>query len=178
MLSNRIKRIPARLMRELVMSKVKMINSIRRKGGVYPVMSPRQIITGIRMKLPPYLPGSCVFGIPGKTTNSVDNMRGFAVLYLRPNDEGDGHFVYNIDTMQRCSVSRVIGINKKPIPMSDNVIDTINKQAKEELEGIEYADISLKTTLEDYQERGDDSDDDFEYNDKSYETSDDSTVLG
>ena len=52
MLPKRIKRIPVRLMRELVMSTVKMINSIRRKGGVHPVMSPRQIITGRRMKLP------------------------------------------------------------------------------------------------------------------------------
>ena len=46
MLPKRIKRVPARLMRELVISTVKMINSIRRKGGVHPVMSPRQIITG------------------------------------------------------------------------------------------------------------------------------------
>ena len=82
MLSKRIKCIPARLMRELVMSTVKMINSIRRKGGVHPVMSPRQIVTGVRMKLPPYPPGSCVYGIPGKTSNSVNNMRGFATLYL------------------------------------------------------------------------------------------------
>merc|ERR1712086_1076654 len=101
MLPKCIKRIPVRLMRELVMSTVKMINSIERKGGVHPVMSPRQIVTGMRMKLPPYPPGSCVYGIPGKTSNSIDNMRGFAALYLRPNDGGGGHFVYNIATMQR-----------------------------------------------------------------------------
>ena len=176
MLSKRIKRIPTRLMRELVMSTVKMINSIRRKGGVHPVMSPRQIITGRRMKLPPYPPGSCVYAVRGGTTNSVDNMRSFAALYLCPNDEGGGHFVYNIDTMQRCSACRVVGINKKPIPMPDNVIDTINKQASEETDGIEFADINLKTTVNDYQERGYDSDSDFEDDDKSYETSDDSTV--
>ena len=106
-------------------------------------------------------------------------MRSFAGLYLRPNDEGGGHFVYNIATMERCSVGRVIGINKKPIPMTDNVIDTINKQAKEELNGIEYADINLKTTLNDYQGSYDsDSDSEFEYDDKSYETSDNSTVKG
>ena len=112
MLSKRIKRIPARLMRELVMATVKMINSIRRKGGVHPVISPNQSITGMRMKLPPYPPGSCVYAVPGITTNSLDNMRSFAGFYLRPNDKGSGHFVYNIDTMQRCSVGRVIGINK------------------------------------------------------------------
>ena len=165
-------------MRELVMSTVKMINSIRRKGGVHPVMSSRQIITGRRMKLPPYPPGSCVYAVRGGTTNSVDNMRSFAALYLRPNDEGGGHFVYNINTMQRCSACRVIGINKKPIPMPENVIDTINKHASEETNRIEFADINLKTTVNNYKERGYDSDSDFEDDDKSYETSDDSTVNG
>ena len=129
------------------------------------------------MKLPPYPPGSCIYAVPGKTINSLDNMRSFAALYLRLNDKGGGHFVYNIDTMQRCSVGRVIGINKKPSPMTDNVVDTINKQAKEDLKGIEYADINLKTTIDDYQ-GGYDSDSDFEYNDKSDETSDNSTMKG
>ena len=129
------------------------------------------------MKLPPYPPGSCVYTVPGKTTNSLDNMRSFAGLYLRPNDKGGGYFVYNIDTMQRCSVGRVIGINTKPIPMTDNVVDKINKQAKEELKGIEYADINLKARLDNYQGSYD-FDSDFKYNDKSYETSDDSTVKG
>ena len=41
MLQKEIKWIPARLMRELVVSIVKMINSTRRKRGVHPVMSPR-----------------------------------------------------------------------------------------------------------------------------------------
>ena len=61
--------------------------------------------------------------------------------------------------------------------MTDNVIDTINKQAKEELKGIEYADINVKTTLDDYQGSYD-SDSEFKYDDKSYETSDNSTVKG
>ena len=77
-------------------------------------------------------------------------MRSFGALYLRPNDEGGRRFVYNINTMQRCSVGRVIGINKKPILMADNVIATINKQAKEEIEGIEFVDINLKTTVDNY----------------------------
>ena len=41
MLPSQIIRIPSRLMRELIVSTVKMINSIRREGGVPPVMSPR-----------------------------------------------------------------------------------------------------------------------------------------
>ena len=65
------KRIPARLMRELVVSTVKMINSIRRKGGVHPVMSPRLIDTGRKMVLPSYSPKSYVYGVKGGTTNSL-----------------------------------------------------------------------------------------------------------
>ena len=178
MLPKDIKHIPTRLMRELVFSTVKMINSIRRQGGVHPVMSPRQIITGRRMVLPPYSPGSCMYAIKGNTTNSIDKTRTFAALYLRPNDEGGGHFVYNINTMQRSSICRVIGVNKKPIPFNDLVIDTINKQVKEEPEGIEFADINLKTSLNDCEDFDENSQSDFEDDDKSYETSDDSTMKG
>ena len=117
-------------MRELVLSTVKMINSIRRKGRVHPVISQRQIVTGRKMVLPSYLPGTYVYAVKGGTTNSIDNIRTFAALYLRPNDKGGGHFVYNIATMQRCLACRVIGINKKPIPMTDLIIITINKQQK------------------------------------------------
>ena len=92
MLPKEIKRIPTQLIRELVVSTVKMINLIRRNGGVHPVMSPRQIITGRRKVLAPYPPGSCVYTIKGNTTNSIDKTRSFAALYLRPNDEGGGHF--------------------------------------------------------------------------------------
>ena len=62
--------------------------------------------------------------------------------------------------------------------MAENVIDTINKQAGEETNGIEFANINLKTTVNEYKASGYDSDSDFEDDDKSYETSDDSTVNG
>ena len=139
MLPKKIERISARLMRELVVFTVKMINSIRRKGGVHPVMSPRQIVTSRKMVLPSYLPGVYVYAIKGGTTNSIDNMRTFAALYLHPNNEGEGHFVYNIATMQRNSACIVIGINKKPSPMANLMIDLINIQAKEETKGSSLA---------------------------------------
>ena len=66
-------------------------------------------------------------------------------------------FVYNINTMQRSSVCRVVGVNKKPIP---------------------FTDINLKTTVNDFEEYDDNSQSDFEDYDKSYKTSDDSTVKG
>ena len=178
-LPTEIKQMPAWLMRELVVSTVKMINLIRRKEGVHPAMSPRQIVTGRKMVLPLYPPGSCVYAVKGGTTNSIDNMRTFATLYLRLNNEGGGHVVYyNINTMQRCSACRVIGINKKLIPITNHVIDTINKQTAEELQRIKSVNIDIRATINDYEERGNDSDSNFEYDDKLYETSDDSTVDG
>ena len=88
-------------------------------------------------------------------------MRTFAALYLRPNEKGGGHFVYNIATMQRKWACRVIGINKKPIPLADLIIDTINKQAKEEKQGIEFNNINKNTTVNIYKEHGNDFDSDF-----------------
>ena len=73
--------------------------------------------------------------------------------------------------MQRSSACRVIGINKKPIPMTDLIIDLINKQTKEEKQGIEFSNINKNTTVNDYEEHGSDSDSDsdsdFEDGDKS-----------
>ena len=99
MLPKKIKRIPAQLMRELVVSTVKMINSIRRKGGVHPVMSSGQIVTGRKMVLPSYPPVAFVYAVKGGTTNSIDNMRTFDILCLCPNDKGSGYFAYNIVIM-------------------------------------------------------------------------------
>ena len=58
------------------------------------------------------------------------------------------------------------------------MIKTINKQASEELCDVEFAVINMKTTVDDYEERGDNSESDFEDDDKSYKTSDDSTIDG
>ena len=140
------------------------------------MISPRQIITGRRMVLPPYPPQSCEYVVKGNITNSIDKTRIFAALYLCPNDEGGGHFVYNINTMQRSSACRVVGLNKKTIPFDGLVIDSINKQAKEVSKGIEFAESNLNTTVNEYKERDNNSESDFEDDNKSYETSDDSTV--
>jgi len=81
----KIKKVPSTLMKKLVTSNVKMVNSIRRKGGVHPMMSTGQIVTGRKMVIPPYLPGSYVYAVYGIRTNSIDDMRTFDALYLCPN---------------------------------------------------------------------------------------------
>ena len=105
-------------------------------------------------------------------------MRTFEALYLRPNDEGSGRFEYNIKTIRRNLACRVIGTNKKPIPMTDLIIDIINQQAAREKvpDGTEFTNIDGHTTVSTYDEDGDDSE--FDEDDKSYETSDDSTIDG
>ena len=57
-------------------------------------------------------------------------------------------------------------INKKPIPMTDLIIDFINKQAKKEKQGIEFSNINKNITVNYYKERGSDSDSDFKDDDK------------
>ena len=99
------------------------------------MMTPRQIVTGRNLMLSPYPPGAVVYTVNGDSSSSVDEMLTFDALYLRPNTDGGGHFVYNIDTMQRNSACRVIGSNKKPIPMKDLIIKVINSQASREPAG-------------------------------------------
>ena len=139
-------------------------------------MSPRQIVTGRKLVLPPYPPGGVVYSVKGDSSNSIDEIRTFDALYLHPNADGGGHFVYNINTLQRNLACRVIGVNKKPIPMTDLMIEVINSQESREPAGVEFTNIDSNTTLDDYEARGDDSGSDFEDDDKSYETSDDSTL--
>ena len=63
------------------------------------MMSPRQIVTGRKLILSPYPPGVVVYAVKGDSSNSVDEMRTFDALYLRPNDDSGGYFVYNTKTM-------------------------------------------------------------------------------
>ena len=58
----------------------------------------------------------------------------------------------------------------------DLMIKDINCQATRDPAGVEFTNIDSHTTLDDYEARGSDSDSDFEDDDKSYETSDDSTL--
>ena len=180
MMPKAVKKIPHKLMRELVFSTVKMVNSIRRPRGVHPVMLARQIVTGRRMRLPPYPPGTCVYGVKGDTSSDVEVMQTFDGICLRLNDKGGGHFVYNIQTQKRNAACCVIGsANKMPLPMTSTVIQILNLGAAREKtnapEGIVFADgYGCATIIHDYVE--DDEDSVAEDDDKSYETSDNSTM--
>ena len=81
---------------EIVYATTAMMNSIHRKGEVHGTMSPKTIVTGKRLEIPPYPSGSFVYGVHGNSIKSADKMQTLDALYLTSNDGGGGHFVYNI----------------------------------------------------------------------------------
>jgi hypothetical protein len=147
-------------------------------------MSARHIVTGKKLIIPPFMPGAFVYGVPGGSSNSVEKMRAFESLYLRPNDGGGGHFVYNISTKQRNSVPRIIGMAGKAIPMTNEIIKTINDQGSDEdqPDGLIFGDIDNLTTILDLEpcEEGEEKYaefDDDNASDQSYEPKDDDSEL-
>jgi hypothetical protein len=91
-------KIPRRLSMEIIYAIVPLMNAVTRKGGVHPTMSPREIVTGKKLVIPPFVPGTFVYRVPGGSSSGTDKFRSFEALYLRPNGGGGGHFVYNINT--------------------------------------------------------------------------------
>jgi hypothetical protein len=68
------KKIPKRLLMEIVYTVVQLMNAVRRKGGVHPTMSARQQVTGKKLIIPPFMLGALVYGVPGGSSNSVEKM--------------------------------------------------------------------------------------------------------
>jgi hypothetical protein len=168
-------KMPKRLLMETVYTVVQLMNAVRRKGGVHPTMSARQIVTGKKLIIPPFMPGALVYGVPSSSSNSIEKMSTFDALHIRPNDGGGGHFVYNIATKHRNSVPRVIGLSGKAIPMTNEIIKTINDQGANENQpdGLIFGDRNNLTTILDLEpcEEGEEKNpefDDDEASDRSY----------
>ena len=138
--------IPRRLTIEMVRAATVLINSIPRKGGVHDAMSARELITGKKLQIPLCRVGEFVIA-HNYTSSDVEKPRGFDALYLRPNDNGSGHFVFNIATKRVVLVPRCT-----PAPMTDTTIATVNAAGKAEKqpEGISFADLDGTVRLEDY----------------------------
>jgi hypothetical protein len=92
-----------------------------RKGGVSEFLSSREIITGKKLRLPPHETGQFVQASVGETSNLTDVYRTFESLYIGRNDNGSGHYVFDIRTGCRKSTARVT-----PLPMLQQVVDRIN----------------------------------------------------
>ena len=84
---------------------------------------------------------------PGNGSNNVEKSQAFDVLYLRPNNNRSGHYVFNIETKQAVSVQRC-----NPAPMIDLTILVVNTAgtAEKQPKQISFADLDCTVQLEDY----------------------------
>ena len=87
-------RYPKRFTIEMVKRVVVLINLFRRKSGVHPVMSPRQILFRKKFKLPLCKIGKLVMAYNMKSTNKTLEPRAIYALYIGPNDSGTSHQVF------------------------------------------------------------------------------------
>ena len=92
------KMIPRRFTIELVQKFTKLVNSFQKKGGVHPVLSPRQIITGIPLRRPLNTMGQYVQGHVGGT-NDTQQEQLVCSLYIGTADSSSGHTVFKLNTL-------------------------------------------------------------------------------
>ena len=71
-----------RLTIEMVKQVTILINSFRRKSGVYPVMSPRQLLLGKRFKTPLCKIGELVMAYDVTSNNMTARQRAFFALHI------------------------------------------------------------------------------------------------
>ena len=132
----KFKQIPIRFTIELVQQVTNSVNLFPKKGGVYPVLSPRQIIMGILLRRPPTTMAKHVQGHVGGT-NDTHQEHLVCALYIGTAGNGSGHTVFKLKTKETISVNRIT-----EIPMSRYFIEKVNEMSTKEgqPEGIQFAD--------------------------------------
>ena len=139
-------RFPKRFTIEIFKLVVVLINLFRGKLGVYPVMSPRQILLDRKFKTPSCKIGKLVTVYDVTANNKTTISRAFYALYIGPNHSSTGHQV------SKLLLKRLVTTPKcKPIPMPDNVIQVVNDMGEQDgmLNGIEFCNIHHESTLAD-----------------------------
>ena len=136
---------------------VVLINLFRRKSGVHPVMSPRQILFGKKFKTPLCKIGKLVMAYDVTANNKTTRPRAFYALYIVPNDSGTGHQVFKLASKRLVTTPKC-----KHVPMPDDVIEVVNDMGKQEgmPNGIQFHNIHHKSTLADFYADEDLNDDD------------------
>jgi hypothetical protein len=160
------KQLPRRFLIECVYKIVVLINSLVRKGGVSEFISAREIMTGRKLRLPPHKIGQFVHASVGETSNLTDVYRTFEALYIGRNDNGSGHYVFDIRTAGRKSTSRVIAL-----PMSQRVMERINAIGTHDKqpEDIVIGDRNDQQTVDDFNLNLDDNEEDDNASDTSFD---------
>ena len=177
------KRLPRRLVVELVCTAVFWINSNPRLDGVHPTLSPRAIMTGhpLTIKNVEFQYGEFVQATePSKTNSSKNNMdeRTSDAIYCRPSGNHQGGFwVYKLSTAQLVHRNTA-----KPAHSSEAVAEQVERIAANEKmpTGLTFGDRYGNTTISDYDTDPDnDRDDDVsdgEYSDDGEELDDDHSL--
>ena len=137
------KRLPKRFIIELVKRAAIMINSLPLDNGIHDAMSPRAIVTGKVLQIPPCKVGEYVQAkVP--TTNKTDEERTVDALYIGPNNNSTGHYMFKLKTKEGILVPKVT-----PLPIPESVIKVVNEMGGKEgqVEGIHfgnlYGDVSI-----------------------------------
>jgi hypothetical protein len=133
-----------------------LMNSLPKKSGIHRIISPKELITGKKLRVPGHHTGQYVQGHTGGTSDTGKESSVNA-LYIGRADNGSGHVVFKLSTKQHVSVNRETVIT----PIADH-IKFVNDMAEadNQPEGLEFADINGKVTLEDFMD-GIGNDDDF-----------------
>ena len=123
-----------------------LINSFKRKPGVYSVISPRQIIFGKKFKTPLCKTEELVLTYDVQASNKTSKPRAFYTLYIGLNYGGTGHSVFKLSIK-----NMIITPRYKPIPMPDDVIEVVNQMEKDEgmPDGIMFCNILKEPNLDD-----------------------------
>ena len=139
-------RYPKRFTIEMLKRVVVLINLFRRKSGVRPVMSPRQILFGKKFKTPLCKIGELLMAYDVTANNRTIIPRAFYALYIGPNDSGTGHQVFKLS-------SKWLGTSPKckAVSMPDNIIQVVNDTGILDgmLSRIEFCNIHHESTLAD-----------------------------
>ena len=140
------KRYPKRFTIELMKRAVVLINSFRRKSGVHPVMSPRQILYGKKFKTPLCKIGELVMAYDVTANIKTTTPRAFYALYIRPNHGETGHQVFKLSTKRMITTPKC-----RPIPMPDDIIKVVNDLGEQDdmPTGIEFQNMHKESTLSD-----------------------------
>ena len=94
------KKYPKRLTIEMVKRVTVLINSFRRKSGVHPVLSPRQILSGKKFKTPLCKIGELVMAYNIKASKNTLRSIAIYALCIGPNNSSTSHSVFKLSTKQ------------------------------------------------------------------------------
>ena len=104
------------------------MNSLPRKDGIHPTLSPREIVTAKKFHVPRHeirdyvqAHASC------KMDNDTTKEQAVDALYLGPSDDNDGHDVFTLSTRHKISVNKI-----SMIPITTGIDDKVNNMGKDE----------------------------------------------